>query len=447
VVRHYNLKSKIGSVFVRKYLASFLCLFFMPSAVFAQPNESLSLLHDVWIVTCAGLVLLMQPGFALLESGFCRAKNSVNVIMKNFTDCAIASLAYWALGYGLMFGISWHGLIGTSNFLPGASEGNSLINVLYQTFFAATAATIISGAVAERMRFIPYLVGTAIMVCVTYPIYGAWIWGGTAEAPGWLRGLGFLDSAGGAAVHTVGGFTALAAIIVLGPRFGRFSRTGETREVPGHNLPIAALGAFLLWVGWLGFNGGSAEGNFSDLGKIVLNTHLGAAGGIVGAMLTLALTRSPILMSVVNGALGGLVAVTAGAKYIAPASAVFIAMVAGVIVVFGPKLLQRFKIDDVVDAVSVHGFCGFWGTIATGLFFNGHLFEFSYFKIQLLGAIVAVVWALASGSLIYFLLNKTMGLRVSTEDEQHGLDYTEHYELGYGEFMAARTHRDIAGER
>lgn len=405
------------------------------------------IVHSVWIATCAGLVLLMQPGFALLESGFCRAKNAVNVIMKNFTDCAIASLAYWAVGFGLMFGLSWNGMVGTSDFFPGGGNDTSLVNVLYQTFFAATAATIISGAVAERVRFMPYLVGTAIMVCVIYPIYGAWVWGGTADNPGWLRGMGFLDTAGGSAVHVIGGFTALGALVVLGPRLGRFSRTGEVREIPGHNLPLAALGAFLLWVGWLGFNGGAADPDFNDLGVIVLNTHLGAAAGIVGAMLTLAIHRRPLLMSaVLNGALGGLVAVTAGAKYMDPGFAIVTSLVGGMIAVVGPAMLQRMKIDDVVDAVSVHGFCGMWGTIATGMFMRDNLFDLHQIGVQALGTFVAAGWAFAIGWGLYKLLAITIGVRASTEHEQRGLDYTEHYEIGYGEFMASRTHRDLGGE-
>lgn len=417
-----------------------------PGMACAQTSTE-EIVHSVWIATCAGLVLMMQPGFALLESGFCRAKNAVNVIMKNFTDCAIASLAYWAVGFGLMFGLNWNGMVGTSDFFPSGGGDTSLVNVLYQTFFAATAATIISGAVAERIRFMPYLVGTAIMVCVIYPIYGAWVWGGTADNPGWLRGMGFLDTAGGSAVHVIGGFTALGALVVLGPRLGRFSRTGEVREIPGHNLPLAALGAFLLWVGWLGFNGGAADPDFKDLGVIVLNTHLGAAAGIVGAMLTLSIHRRPLLMSaVLNGALGGLVAVTAGAKYMDPGFAIVTSLVGGMIAVVGPAMLQRMKIDDVVDAVSVHGFCGLWGTIATGMFMRDHLFDLHQIGVQALGAFVAAGWAFTIGWGLYKLLAMTIGVRASTEHEQRGLDYTEHYEIGYGEFMASRTHRDLGGE-
>jgi ammonium transporter, Amt family len=429
---------------VYKHFYYLVLLFLLPSSARAQVSEAD--LHTIWIATCAGLVLLMQPGFALLESGFSRAKNSVNVIMKNFTDCAVASLAYWALGFGLMFGLSWNGFIGTTEFFPDGTGGVSLVKVLYQTFFAATAATIISGAVAERMRFVPYLIATMVVVCLIYPLYGAWVWGGTAENPGWLRGLGFLDSAGGSAVHVIGGFTALGAVIVLGPRFGRFSRTGETREISGHNLPLAALGAFLLWVGWLGFNGGSVENDFHDLGKIILNTHLGASAGVVGAMITLALSHRPLLMSaVVNGALGGLVSITAGAKYIDPSFAVLAGLIGGMIVIIGPILLQRFRIDDVVDAVSVHGFCGLWSTLATGLFFSGDLFDPTRIKIQLLGALVAAIWAFGMGWAVYSMLNLLLGIRVTTEDEQRGLDYTEHYEVGYGEFMTTRTHRELGG--
>jgi ammonium transporter, Amt family len=423
-------------------IGSVALLVLLPSSAWAEVTNAE--LHTVWLATCAGLVLLMQPGFALLESGFSRAKNSVNVIMKNFTDCAVSSLAYWALGFGLMFGTSWNGLVGTTDFFPSETNGTFLINVLYQTFFAATAATIISGAVAERMRFVPYLVATAIVVCVIYPLYGSWVWGGTADNPGWLRGLGFLDTAGGSAVHIIGGFTALGAVVVLGPRFGRFARTGESRVIPGHNLPISALGAFLLWVGWIGFNGGATADDFHDLGKIVLNTHLSASAGVVGAMLTLTLHRRPLLMStVVNGALGGLVSVTAGAKYIDPGFAALTGLIGGSIVIFGPTLLHRFHVDDVVDAVSVHGFCGLWGTVATGLFFSGNLFDPTHIKIQLLGALVAATWAFVMGWTIYSLLNSLVGIRVTTEDEQRGLDYTEHHELGYGEFMTTRTHREL----
>jgi len=413
-------------------------------SVLAAEAISQPLLHSVWLVFCASLVLMMQPGFALLESGFSRSKNAVNVLMKNFSDCAFASIGFWAVGYGLMFGANPSGWIGTDQFLP--SHGDALGSVLFQTFFAATAATIISGAVAERIRFLPYLLATFIVVVAVYPIFGSWVWGGTNESPGWLRTLGFLDSAGGSAVHAVGGFLALGGCLVLGPRYGRFGRDGSTRDIPGHSLPLASLGAFLLWIGWLGFNAGSTNADFSDLGRIVLNTHLAAAAGIVGAIGLQALQRKPILMTtVINGALGGLVSITAGAKYIDPAGALLIGLFAGAIVVLGSALLRRFQIDDVVDAVPVHGFCGIYGTLMVGLLPADRAFDWHFLGIQALGAGTAALWAFSCGWLIFTLIDKTIGIRAPTDHEQTGLDYTEHYELGYPEFMAIRTHRAVDG--
>ncbi|WP_395792559.1 ammonium transporter [Aquimonas sp.] len=413
-----------------------------PAAAQAGVPASLDVVHLVWIAACCGMVLMMQPGFALLESGFARSKNAVNVLMKNFTDCAITSLGFWLVGFGLMFGTNPSGWFGTSSFMPNASS--ELVNVLFQTLFAATAATIISGAVAERIRYLPYLLGTLGVVVVIYPLFGSWAWGGSVEQPGWLRGLGFLDSAGGAAVHTVGGFVALAACIVLGPRFGRFGRDGSVREVPGHSLPLAALGAFLLWIGWFAFNGGAAEKDFSDLGRIVLNTHLAAAAGILGAIGLLLVRRKPILMStVINGALGGLVSITAGAKYLGPASAVLVGLCAGLIVVAGGHLLRRLQIDDVVDAVPVHAFCGVFGTLMLGVLFEGAPLDAGRIGVQAIGAAVAAVWAFGMGYAVFKLIDVVIGLRAPVDHERSGLDYTEHHELAYPEFMTARTHRAI----
>lgn len=423
-------------------LAAILLLASPQLAAAQGAGGDMETLHLVWTAVCAGLVLMMQPGFAFLESGLARAKNSVNVLMKNFTDCAIASIGYWVIGFGLMFGANPSGWFGTTGFIPDGGDG--LVNVLYQTFFAATAATIVSGAVAERIRYLPYLVGTFLVVVLIYPLYGSWIWGGTADAPGWLRGMGFLDSAGGSGVHAIGGFVALAAVLVLGPRFGRFGRDGSVRDIPGHSLPLASLGAFLLWIGWMGFNGGSTERDFSDLGRIVLNTHLGASAGVIGAIALQALRGRPILMTVViNGALGGLVSVTAGAKYVAPTSAALIGLLAGLIVVGGSALLQRYRIDDVVDAVPVHAFCGVFGTVMTGVLFAGDMFNPDRILIQATGAATAAVWGFAAGYVVFKLVDISIGLRAPTDHEQSGLDYTEHHELAYPEFQTARTHRAI----
>lgn len=429
---------------MRRSLSLLLLIGLPAPAIASSIAEGSSVLHMVWVAVCAGLVLLMQPGFAFLESGLARAKNAVNVLMKNFTDCAIASVGYWTIGFGLMFGVNATGWYGFSGFMPSA--GPDLVNVLYQTFFAATTATIISGAVAERMRYLPYLIGTLVVVVVIYPLCGSWIWGGSAESPGWLRGMGFLDSAGGVGVHAVGGFIALAAVIVLGPRFGRFGRDGSVRGIPGHNLPLAALGAFLLWIGWLGFNGGSTEQDFSDLGRIVLNTHLAASTGIIGAIILQVLRRRPVLATeVLNGALGGLVGITAGAKFVSPASAALIGLGAGVIVVLGSALLHRLRIDDVVDAFPVHGLCGVYGAIMTGVLFAGDAFNIDRIVTQVIGASAAAAWAFGAGWLVFKAIDLLIGLRAPTEHEQSGLDYTEHYELGYPEFMSARTHRDVEG--
>ncbi len=430
---------------MRRGMLAGVSLMLVPTVGLAQAGTVVvdnDALHLVWTAVCAGLVLMMQPGFAFLESGLARAKNSVNVLMKNFTDCAIASIGYWVIGFGLMFGANPSGWFGTTGFLPDGGDG--LVNVLYQTFFAATAATIVSGAVAERIRYLPYLAGTFFVVVLIYPLYGSWIWGGTADAPGWLRGMGFLDSAGGSGVHAIGGFVALAAVLVLGPRFGRFGRDGSVRDIPGHSLPLASLGAFLLWIGWLGFNGGSTERDFSDLGRIVLNTHLGASAGVIGAIALQALRGRPILMTaVINGALGGMVSVTAAAKYVAPTSAALIGLLAGLIVVGGSALLQRYRIDDVVDAVPVHAFCGVFGTVMTGVLYAGDMFNTDRIVVQATGAATAAVWGFAAGYLVFKLVDISIGLRAPTDHEQSGLDYTEHHELAYPEFQTARTHRGI----
>jgi Amt family ammonium transporter len=432
-------------VSMHRNFACVIALAIAPTAHAAGAIDELANnLHLIWIAVCAGLVLLMQPGFAFVESGFARAKNAVNVLMKNFTDCGLATIGYWFIGFGLMFGSNPTGFFGTDGFMPG--DETNLVNVLYQTFFAATAATIISGAVAERIRYLPYLIGTVFVVALIYPVYGSWVWGGTAEQPGWLRELGFLDSAGGLAVHGVGGFIALAAIIVLGPRHGRFGRDGSARDIPGHSMPLAALGAFLLWIGWLGFNGGSTERDFSDLGRIVMNTHIAASTGIIGAISLQALRGNRILMSaVINGALGGLVGVTAAVKFVSPLGAALIGLASGVIVVSGSALLKRMRIDDVVDAVPVHGFCGVFGTVMTGVLYAAEPLDGSRMLVQLVGALAGVAWAFAAGWVVFKLIDMTVGLRAPTDHEQAGLDYTEHAELGYPEFQSIRTHRSADG--
>jgi len=277
---------------------------------------------------------------------------------------------------------------------------------------------------------------------VIYPVYGSWVWGSLYEGRGWLARMGFIDFAGSTVVHSIGGWVALAGIIVLGPRLGKFGPDGTPREIPGHNLTQVALGGFILWLGWFGFNGGSTGAADSSIGLINLNTHLSAASGAMGALIAMLLSRKPILLTdTVNGSIGGLVGITAGCATMEPVFAIVTGMVSGIVVVIGSKLLEMVKLDDVVGAVSVHGFAGAWGTLAAGMFVTGDLFNPMQIGVQLIGIIVAFAWAFPLAWLTYFILQKTIGLRASTLDEQRGLDYTEHYEIGYPEFQSQSLHR------
>ena len=406
-----------------------------------QPPSS-DQLWLIWIGIAGILVFFMQAGFALLESGLARAKNTVNVIMKNFCDTATSTMGFWLVGYGLMFGANSSGWIGTSNFAMQSGDGLQMMNLFYQVMFAATASTIMSGAVAERMRFSAYLIGATVTTLLIYPVYGAWTW----NPEGWLAKLGFIDAAGSSVVHSIGGWTALGAVLALGARTGRFSRKGEVRDIPGHNLPMAALGAFILWFGWMGFNGGAANRDFSDLAKILMNTNLGACAGMLGALVSMYLLRTPILLTrTLNGALGGLVAITAGCKTMDPWQACVAGAIGGLLIAWGEMMLERFRIDDAVGAIPVHGICGTWGTIAAGLFYAGQPFEVQRVMVQLIGSFAALVWALPLSYAIFKLMQLTMGLRVSTQDEQRGLDYAEHYEVGYGEFMQSQVNQGKQG--
>lgn len=421
--------------------AAFVLVIFSTNAHAAPDEETVAMLRIVWIAICAALVLFMQPGFAFLESGLARAKNSVNVIMKNFSDFAFGALGFWAVGYGIMFGANNSGWIGSATFLPDFQDPYATVNLLYQTMFAATAATIVSGAVAERIRYIPYVFGALLVTMVVYPIFGSWAWGGSGDQLGWLKELGFVDAAGATVVHSVGGWCALGAVLVLGPRIGRFSRKGEAREIPGHNLPMFAFGGFVLWFGWFGFNGGAVADDFSDLGRILLNTNLSAACGVLGALAYMYLARGPILMThTVNGALGGLVAVTAGCKTMDPAFAMIVGLAAGVLVVSASRFLAQAKIDDVVGAIPVHGVCGAWGTLAAGLFFAGDMFNVDRILTQCVGILAAFVWAVPASWAVFKVIDKVIGLRVTSQHEQRGLDFAEHFEIGYSDFMGVETH-------
>ena len=405
----------------------------------SQAGEVAVNFHLVWIGICTILVLFMQAGFLMLEGGMVRSKNAINVILKNFTDIGLGSVGFWLFGFGLMFGANASGWIGTSNFMPLNISNADSVDILYQMMFAATAATIVSGAVAERFSFFPYIIAAFLITTVIYPIFGSWVWGDG----GWLASLGFHDAAGSTVVHSIGAWCALGAIILLGPRSGRFSRKGDVHEISGHSLPYVALGGFILWFGWFGFNGGAAADDFSNLGIILLNTHLGAVGGITGVIFTLMITRKGFYMtSIVNGALGGLVSVTAGCDVFSPQIALLCGIVAGVLIVVTTNLLNQYRIDDVVGAIPVHGFCGAWGTFAVGLFYQGDMFNIERMIAQTVGIVAALVWGLATSYSLFWLLNKVSPIRVSTRIEQRGLDISEHKEIGYSDFMTTHVKAD-----
>ncbi|MCG8673619.1 MAG: ammonium transporter [Pseudomonadales bacterium] len=415
------------------------------SVAVAETDGGMSSGDVIWIVTASALVFFMQAGFALLESGLSRVKNAVNVLMKNYMDVCIGSLIFWAIGYGLMFGHNITGFVGTSMFFVDSSSTSTLTLLLFQTMFAATAATIASGAMAERVRYHAYLIGALFIVGFIYPVFGSWVWGGAHGGNGWLSDLGFVDFAGSTVVHSVGAWCALAGIIVAGPRIGRFDpSTDKPREIPGHNLTLVALGGFILWLGWFGFNGGSTLAASADVGMIAFNTHISAAAGAAGALIWAKVYRQPILLTAtVNGSLGGLVAITAGCASMSPMFAVVTGLIAGSVVIIGQRLLLSLKLDDVVGAIPVHGFAGAWGTLAAGLFYQGDLFNVSRVVVQLVGIGAAFLWTFTFALLLYWLIDRVFGLKASSADQRRGLDVTEHNELGYPEFTESPLQRPV----
>lgn len=393
----------------------------------------------MWTLIAAALVFFMQPGFAMVEAGFTRAKNAVNILMKNLLDFSMGSIFFWAIGFGLMFGTTQTGWFGTSCFfLSDFSPGEDpwvLAFWMFQVVFAATAATIVSGAMAERTKFVSYLIYSAVICGFIYPIFGGWAWGGLYHGGGWLEKLGFIDFAGSTVVHSIGGWTGLAGAIVLGPRIGKYSKAGRVQPIPGHNIPLAALGVFILWFGWFGFNAGSTTAASKDIAMIFANTNLAAAAGAVLAMITAWIKfGKPDAGMSLNGALAGLVAITAPCATVTPLSAVIIGAVAGVLVVLSVLFFDRIKVDDPVGAVSVHGVNGAWGTLAAGIFNIGGT-SGKMIGVQLLGICVAFIWTFGVSFLVFKLIDKTIGLRVSPEEETGGLDFSEHGANAYPDFQ------------
>jgi len=396
-------------------------------------------LDYVWTLLAAALVFFMQAGFAMVEAGFTRSKNAVNIMMKNLMDFSMGSLMFWAVGFGLMFGATSSGWFGTSGFfLSDFKVGGDpwvLAFWMFQCVFAATAATIVSGAMAERTKFSGYLVYSAVICGLIYPIFGSWAWGSLFNGNGWLEKLGFIDFAGSTVVHSVGAWAALAGTIVLGPRLGKYGRDGKPKAIPGHSIPLAALGVFILWLGWFGFNPGSTTAGNTDIAMIFVNTNLAAAAGAVLAMFTSwAIFKKPEVGMSLNGALAGLVGITAGCANVTPASSIIIGAVAGVLVVLSVLLFDRIKVDDPVGAVSVHGVCGAWGTLAAGLF-NIEGVTAKIIGVQLTGIIAAFAWSFVTAFILFKAIDATIGLRVSEEEEMEGLDVTEHGGHAYYDFQ------------
>lgn len=412
-------------------------LFIAPLPALAETAlPSREAIDVVWLATASALVFFMQAGFALLESGMSRTKNCINVVMKNYTDVCIGSIVFWLVGFGLMFGNNPSGWIGISGFALGSAASWDYSFLLFQTMFAATAATIASGAMAERAHFSSYLIGTVVITAFIYPVFGSWAWGSYFDGQGWLAEMGFIDFAGSTVVHSVGGWCALAAVMVLGPRLGRFDGQGKQRELPGHNLNYVALGGFILWFGWFGFNGGSTTSADVSIGLINLNTQLAAAAGALGAVIIARLKRRPILVTtVVNGSLAGLVGITAGCASMEPIFALATGASAGIIAHAGERLLLSWGLDDVVGAVSVHAFAGAWGTLCAGAFVSGDLFNVQIILVQAVGVGACFIWSFASAFITFKAIDLCFGLRTDAQHEQRGLDFSEHAEVAYPEFV------------
>ncbi len=400
-------------------------------------------IDTVWTLVAAFLVFFMQAGFAMVETGFTRSKNAGNIIMKNLMDFCTGSLIYWLIGFAIMFGVDQSGLLGTSGF--GLSDSFEHLGLsiplpaflLFQTVFAATAATIVSGAMAERTKFISYFIYSIVISAIIYPIVGHWIWGG-----GWLAARGMIDFAGSTVVHSVGGWAALIGAYMVGPRIGKYTPGGKPNAIPGHSITLGALGVFILWFGWFGFNPGSTlSGTNPAIGLIAVNTNLAAAAGAIMAMSICWIKYGkPDVSLTLNGALAGLVAITAGCAAVNPFGAAIIGVLAGTLVVFSVEFIDRvLKVDDPVGAISVHAVCGAFGTamvgllaVDGGLFFGGGT---SLLVTQLIGIAAVFIWTAVIAFILFSIIKKTVGLRVSAEEEEEGLDLGEHGLNAYADFI------------
>ncbi len=399
--------------------------------------------NNVWMMICTALVFFMHLGFSLLEIGLTRQKNTLNILFKNIFIITIGLLLYCFVGFNLMYPGDFNGFLGFSGFglsSPLTPEGaldltynagyTYWTDFLFQGMFAATAATIVSGAVAERVKIVPFMIFTILYVGLVYPIAGSWQWGG-----GFLKQMAtpFYDFAGSTLVHSVGGWAAVVAVCLLGPRIGKF-KEGKPQAIPGHNIPLATAGVLILWLGWFGFNGGSVLSADPTLTSLTLVTTClaAAAGGVVAMLVSVSMYKNLDLTMFLNGILGGLVGITAGADQMSPTDAVIIGAIAGALIVFAVALVDKLKLDDPVGAIAVHLVCGIWGTLAVGIF--GNLAGFDQFVSQLIGVGAYAVFCLSTAFIIIFAIKKTMGIRVSEKEELEGLDAHEHGMDAYPDF-------------
>jgi len=391
-----------------------------------------STIDIVWVLTSSALVFMMQAGFCCLESGYVRSKNSVNVAAKNFADFCISATIFWIVGFGLMFGASANGIIGASEFVFSVNDDPGHITFfVFQLMFCGASTTIVSGAVAERTRYVGYLMIAVVISLVIYPVFGHWAWGGViGGAPGWLAAMGFVDFAGSTVVHSIAGWVGLAAVIIIGPREGRFDGTGGNFR--SHSLPLSALGVFTIWVGWIGFNGGSTLAANSSVPLIVFNTLIAGAFGGLAAILT-----APIIFGrsdvpcMLNGALAGLVAITAPAHAVDPWAAVSIGLVGGVLCMLAMRALEKLRIDDVLSAFPVHAVAGIWGTLSVAIFgrlemLGTGLSRGDQFLVQGAGVLTAMAWAFGGGYVVLRIIDKFYRLRVPINAERVGLNISEH---------------------
>jgi len=419
-----------------------------PPVAPSVPSEALSKLQTnidyVWIIITGALVFFMQAGFVMLEIGACRAKNTINIVMKSFLDFCICAIVYLLVGCPLMFGTSWMGFIGTDGFNLATLAGDHRVYVFFffQLGFAGVSCTILSGAVAERTKFLGYLLYCAFFSAFIYPIIGHWAWGaagapfgiGTADG-GWLQRMGFIDYAGSTVVHACGGACSLAGIFAVGPRVGRFGKDGTPRLIAGHNIPLVTLGVLFLWFGWFGFNAGSSLSATEVIGRLIVNTTISPAAGGIAAMVSMWFIQGkPDVNIAMNGMLGGAVAITANCHVVTPASAIAIGLIGGIITTVATIALERWQIDDPVGAVPVHFACGWWGTLCVALF-NEKGFDMKSLGVQTLGVFAVSLYSFLVAGLFFLVVRLIMPLRATEEEQINGLDFSEHAANAYPDFQ------------